>query len=129
MLRSNSKKAIENIKKYIVDHFDCSGRDLEKEPETFPEIARFILETCREEKRYSSADRFGNIPTQETFIDWCQGLPSVLDTCYYYNRSAVTDLGDILEETEAERNKFSEQDAERMLSCLIYRELTHAAKK
>lgn len=129
MLRSNSKKAIENIKKYIVDHFDCSGHDLEKEPETFPEIARFILETCREEKRYSSSDRFGNIPSQDTFIDWCQGLPSVLDTCYYYNRSAVTDLGDILEETEAERNKFSEQDAERMLSCLIYRELTHAAIK
>lgn len=129
MLRSNSKKAIENIKKYIVDHFDCSGHDLEKEPETFPEIARFILVTCWEEKRYSAPERLGKIPTQETFIDWCQGLPSVLDTCYYYNRSAVTDLGDILEETEAERNKFSEQDAERMLSCLIYRELTHAAKK
>lgn len=129
MLRSNSKKAIENIKKYIVDHFDCSGYDLEKEPETFPEIARFILATCWEEKRYNAPERFGKIPTQETFIDWCQGLPSVLDTCYYYNRSAVTDLGDILEETEAERNKFSEQDAERMLSCLIYRELTHAAKK
>ena len=129
MLRSNSKKAIENIKKYIVDHFDCSGHDLEKEPETFPEIARFILATCWEEKRYSAPERFGKIPTQETFIDWCQGLPSVLDTCYYYNRSAVTDLGDILEETEAERNKFSEQDAERMLSCLIYRELTKAAKK
>lgn len=129
MLRSNSKKAIENIKKYIVDHFDCSGHDLEKEPETFPEIARFILATCWEEKRYSAPEWFGKIPTQETFIDWCQGLPSVLDTCYYYNRSAVTDLGDILEETEAERNKFSEQDAERMLSCLIYRELTKAAKK
>ena len=129
MLRSNSKKAIENIKKYIVDHFDCSGHDLEKEPETFPEIACFILETCWEEKRYNAPERFEKIPTQDTFIDWCQGLPSVLDTCYYYNRSAVTDLGDILEETEAERNKFSEQDAERMLSCLIYRELTHAAKK
>lgn len=130
MLKTNSKKAIENIKKYIVDHFDCSGYDLEKEPETFPEIARFILNTCAEEKRYSVRRYFDNMtPSQETFIDWAQGLPGVLDTCYYYNRSAVKDLGDILEETETERNKFSEQDAERMLSCLIYRELTHAAKK
>ena len=129
MLKTNSKKAIENIKKYIVDHFDCSGYDLEKEPETFPEIARFILDTCWEEKRYNVPEYFGKIPTQAVFVDWCQGLPSVLDTCYYYNRSAVTDLGDILEETETERNKFSEQDAERMLSCLIYRELTHAVKK
>lgn len=129
MLRSNSKKAIENIKKYIVDHFDCSGYDLEKEPETFPEIARFILETCREEKRYSSPDLFGSIPTQATFTDWCQGLPGTLDTCYYYNRSAVKDLGDILEETEEERNKFSEQQAEEMLTRLIYRELTKAARK
>ena len=129
MLRTNSKRAIENIKKYIVDHFDCSGHDLEKEPETFPEIARFILATCWEEKRYSARNGSEGSPTQGTFIDWCQGLPSVLDTCYYYNRSAVEDLGNILEETEAERNKFSEQDAERMLSCLIYRELIHAAKK
>lgn len=129
MLRSNSKKAIENIKKYIVDHFDCSGHDLEKEPETFPEIARFILDTCLEEKRCSAPERFYNIPTQGTFIDWCQGLPSVLDTCYYYNRSAVDDLGNILEETEKEKSKFSEQDAEKMLSSMIYRELIKAAKK
>ena len=60
---------------------------------------------------------------------WCQGLPSVIDTCYYYNRSAVEDLGDILEETEEERNRYTEQDAERLLSCLIYREIRKELRK
>ena len=36
------------------------------------------------------------------------GLPSVLDTCYFYNRSAVDDLGAILEETESEKAKRGE---------------------
>lgn len=130
MLRSNSKQAIENIKKYIVDHFDCEGRDVEKIPETFPEIARFILATCNSEKRYSVRSWHESaIPTQATFTEWAQGLPSVLDTCYYYNRSAVDDLAEILEETEMEKSKYSEQDAEGMLTYLIYRELVKAARK
>ena len=63
---------------------------------------------------------------QERFTDWAQGLPSVLDCCYYYNRSAVDDLGAILEETDAEKARYSEQQAENLLSYLIYRELVKA---
>ena len=57
------------------------------------------------------------------FVDWCQGLPSALDTLYYYNRSAVDDLAAILEETEEEKAKYTEAQAEEILSRLIYREL------
>ena len=118
MLRSNSKKARENIRVYIMDNFtpDSHGRDRD-EFETFGEVAAFILETFRSEKRYERG------PEAAIFTDWCQGLPSVIDTCYYYNRSAVEDLGAILEETEAERNRYSEADAEKLLTNLIYREL------
>ena len=35
MLRTNSKKAMENIRAYIEENFDCTSYDLEKEPETF----------------------------------------------------------------------------------------------
>ena len=119
MLRSNSKKARENIRAYIMDNFtpDSYGRD-RGEFETFGAVAAYILETFRSEKKY---EHFRS--EQSAFISWCQGLSSVIDTCYYYNRSAVEDLGAIREETEAERNRYSEADAEKLLSNLIYREL------
>lgn len=57
------------------------------------------------------------------FFDWCQGLPSVIDTCYYYNRSAVKDLAGILEEPEEKFSKYNESDAEQKLTSLIFREI------
>lgn len=55
--------------------------------------------------------------------------PPVLDTCYYYNRSAVADLGNILEETPAEMERYTESGAETLLTNLIYRELKKGAAK
>lgn len=124
MLRTNSKKATENIRAYIEENFDCTGYELEKEPETFKEKACFILKTCRAEKRYSSF----NMSDYKIFEAWCQGLPSLLDTCYYYNRSAVDDLAEILEETAEEKNRFTESEAEEKLTYLIYRELSKAER-
>lgn len=118
MLKTNSKKARENIRSYITSNFTPGnyGRDA-AEFETFGDVAAFILETFRSEKRYERG------PECAVFADWCSGLPSALDTCYYYNRSAVKDLGDILEETETERNCYNETEAEKLLTSLIYREL------
>ena len=124
MLRTNSKKAMENIRTYIEKNFDCTNYDLEKEPETFEEKACFILATCRKEKRYS----LYSASSYEMFRDWCQGLPCVLDTCYYYNRSATEDLAAILEETDYEKIRFSESEAEEKLTQLIYRELKKAER-
>lgn len=61
------------------------------------------------------------------FADWCAGLPGVLNTCYYYNRSAVDDLGAILEETSEEKARYTEEQAEKTLTTLIYRELKKGA--
>lgn len=124
MLKTSSKKAMENIRTYIEENFDCTGYEPEKELETFKEKACFILETCRKEKFYSSH----NISDYEIFKDWCQGLPGLLDTCYYYNRSAVDDLAEILEETEEEKRRFTESEAEEKLTYLIYRELSKAER-
>lgn len=55
-------------------------------------------------------------------------MPSILDTCYYYNRSAVDDLGAILEETAEEKARYSEAQAETLLTSLIYRELVRGCK-
>ena len=127
MLKTNTRKARENIRAYIVDHFDASSYT-EAPPETFPEIAAFILETFHDEKcKHDLRYKAGRISKQELFLDWAAGLPSLLDTCYYYNRSALDDLGAILEESESEKARYSERDAERLLTILIYRELLRGA--
>ena len=123
MLRTNTKKAIENIRAYIMDSFTPEGYT-DNPPEDFSGVAAFILGAFRAEKfhlpqdmRYYHGDEFS------AFTGWCQGLPSVMDTCYYYNRSAVDDFGRILEETAEEKARFSEAEAERRLTWLLYREL------
>lgn len=128
MLKTNSKKAKENIKQYIIDNFTPENYT-DTPPEEWHEIAAFILDTFRSEK-YSIPEDFRYYDNNEckAFTDWAQGLPSVLDTCYYYNRSAVDDLAVILEETEEEKARFNEGDAEYLLTALIYRELKREEK-
>lgn len=130
MLKTNCKKALENIRAYILDRVDVSGYDEYKQPETWQEAAKIVYQCFMEEKRLPSLryEARRGMSEQESFIDWAQGLPSVIDTCYYYNRSAVDDLGAILEETEAEKSRYKEADAERLLSCLLYREIVKGAR-
>lgn len=133
MLRTNSKKAKENVRAYILGHFDpCDYDERTGSEESFPDVAKFIFQTFQTEKRYAAcAERrsssFG--PSFDGFLDWCQGLPSVLDTCYFYNRSAVADLAEILEETEEEARRYTESDAEKLLTLLIWREIEKECKK
>ena len=124
MLRT--KKAIVNIRAYIMDNFTPANYT-DNPPKDFPGVAAFILDTFRKEKM--SDFRYHNCNEFAAFTDWCQGLPSVLDTCYYCNRSAVDDLGAILEETAEEKARFTEAEAERRLTWLIYRELSKGAAK
>ena len=129
MLRTNTKKARENIREYIINHFDASNHT-DDPPKTWPEIAAFILETFANEKPYSTKYMYrAMLSDAKVFEEWCAGLPSVLDTCYYYNRSAVDDLGAILEERESEKAKYTETAAEAMLTRLIFRELMKGAGK
>jgi len=101
-MKTTTKEARQNIRQYILDHFDPCGYDFTG-PCTFPNVARFILEVHAKEKFYSPEYQSRKGYTNEqVFIDWAQGLPSVLDTCYYYNRSAVDDLGAILEQSARE---------------------------
>lgn len=131
-LRTNTKKASENVRAYILENFTPEGYT-ENPPEDFPEVAAFILDAFRAEKFHLPQDmRYYHGNEFAAFTNWCQGLPSVLDTCYYYSRSAVDDLGRILEENAVEKARFTEEEAERRLTWLLYRELKKgesAAKK
>lgn len=124
MLRTNSKKAKENIRNYIMDNFTAENYT-DTPPTEWREIATFIYDCFRSEKWNSVEDfRYYGSNEWKAFLDWCSGLPSVLDTCYFYNRSAVEDLGNILEQTSQERSRYEESTAENLLTMLIYNELT-----
>ena len=126
MLKSNSKKAKENIKNYIINNFDYSSYEDEQNPAPteYKDICTCIYNTMQEEKRYNRS-----INDYMTFEDWCRGLPSILDTCYYYNRSAIEDLMQILEETVEEAYKYTERQAEERLTQLLFREINSNRNK
>ena len=76
MLKTNSKKVIEKVRKYIIDGIDHEYFELEADPD-FNTACKLILTACENEKRYSRS-RSGF----ETFKDWAQGLPSAFNTMY-----------------------------------------------
>lgn len=125
MLKTNSKKARENIRAYIMDN-ENTAEYADATCSTFEEVAAAI---------YADFDRVTNTPInrrtslQDRFAEYAAGLPSIIDTCYYYNRSALDDLANILEETDAEKAKYTEEQAEKMLSYLIFREIERSARK
>lgn len=119
MLRTNSKKVIEAVKAYVIENHETEG-------ETFEAIAREILADVKRVNGYE-VKRSRSYTWQQAFCDWSCGLPSLLDTCYHYNVSAVDLLGGWLEETEEEKAKYTEQEAEKMIDYLIFRELSKVA--
>ena len=122
MIKTNSKEMKQKIRSLINDLFDASSYDREDlNSAPVEEKIAFIAKTCWSEKGFEVKKHY--MTYQEMFIDWCQGLPSVIDTALYYcHESAVDLLGAMLEQTEEERNKYSEIEAEKMISYLIYRE-------
>ena len=129
MLKTNSKKARENIKNYIIENFSPENYT-DTPPTEWHEIAVFIYD-CFQSEKWCCAQDFQYYKNNEwkAFLDWCSGLPSVLDTCYFYNRSAVEDLGTILEQTEQERSKYEEWAAENLLTMLIFNEIRKEIEK
>lgn len=135
MLRTNSKKAIENIKKEIIDSYEAAseyftfeGREAKTE---FNEICDDIIEAFRVGKLdrnicYSK----GRESERDLFIDWMQGLPTAFPVADdIFLRSAVDFLGDILEETAEEKNRYTEEKAAILACNLLYRELVKGANK
>lgn len=127
MLKTNSKKARENIRAYIMERENVAeyAENISNDP-TFEEIATAIYADFY--RVYNSDYVKRTYTPADYFAEWAAGLPGILDTCYYYNRSAVDDLAGILEETESEKARYKEADAEKLLSYLIYREIEKAVK-
>ena len=127
MLKTNSKKARENIRAFILKHADFEGRDMTVNAENISEVSRGIYEIFCSEKSYSDGYMYRRgISEQAVFDDWCRGLPSALGCEPFLLGSAVYILGNILEETEEERSRYTEEQAEKLMIYLLYREIVKA---
>ena len=132
MLKTNSKDVREKIRVYILwqtrDSLIDDYHIPYSEVSTFSKLAKKILQIWQEETKYDYRVRkYGY--TFDVFERWAQGLALNQLFIYYYNTSAVYLLRLILEETEAEASKFTERQAEQLLTKLIYRELINDAQK
>lgn len=129
MLKTNSRQVKEKVKAFISQIFDASNYDREDlNNASIEEKIQFIARTCWAELGHEVKKHRASF--QDMFIEWCQGLPSLIDTaCYYCHSSAVAIVGDMLEQTETERAKYSEPEAERLLSYLIYKEVANELYK
>lgn len=120
MLKTNSKKAKENLRSYIIE---STHHDDESPAENW-ETAKTIVKNNFEQQKLHDYNltliRSGRARKYDIFKDWLQGLPSGGLGDYWYFCNAVEILGNILEETETERNRFTEDQAAEKLSLLIY---------
>lgn len=138
MLRTNSKKAKENIRLWILanyipeDYTNAFQTETgEYTPENFPEVAASIMDTFHNEKGFD-VRRYG---LEIAFIDWMQGLPSILKTLPLLHGWEVAEiLGDWLEETTEEKEAYSrkDEDGEKAMKTalhLVFREIQAGAEK
>lgn len=131
MLKTNLKKVIEKVRKYCVDSWnDCAEEEGLPTAESFEVASTEILKNCineklcfEKEKRLDFLKHYYSNSFFAAFEDWCQGLPSSLNTCYYLCK-AVKLLGEWLEESEEEKSRYSESEAEKKITYLLFRELT-----
>lgn len=138
MLRTNSKKAKENIRLWILanyipeDYTNAFQTETgEYTPENFPEVAASIMDTFHNEKGFD-VRRYG---LEIAFIDWMQGLPSILETLPLLHGWEVAEiLGDWLEETTEEKEAYSKKDEDGQKAMktalhLVFREIQVGAEK
>lgn len=135
MLKTNSKKAIDNIWLYLEGFIDIINDEriayeADKnylQPGNRKELAAVIYETYEvEKKKGDHLNAAGRITDAALFEEWAQGLSMCGVFDYYTYRddtNPVNILGDILEETETERNRFNEDKAAELMTKLIYREV------
>ena len=125
MIKSNSKAAKQAIRNFILNTaFDGSNYGIET-PATFSEAARLIW--AEFVKCKSNDDYFRGWSNSAIFDNWAQGLPSILNGApyyLYYSADPVQIIADILQETPAEAERYTPEQAAALLSRLIYREIT-----
>ncbi len=83
MLKTNSKKYLNNIQNYILDSIDGTEYDIKTETPT--EKLDFLFDCFEVEFNYKNNQlRYPNL--QDRFANWLQGLPSAINIPHQYNK-------------------------------------------
>lgn len=135
MRKLNCKEVNEALKNEIMDSYESAeeyytydGAEMKTE---YTDICKDILKMFECEKlngdlRYKAS----NMSKQDLFVEWMSGLPSSFPvSCDIFLGSAAEWLGNILDETETEKQKYSDSKAERTSCLILYRELNKHAQK
>lgn len=136
MLKTNSKAAQENIEKYIdivmrediedsyIDgglYETRAGDCVIYDPHDIDFLCWVIWDIFETEKHYN--DEYmnaGRISVFDVFKMWAQGLALGQSFIYHYRQVARDIVADILEETDNEKNRYTEQQAEQLLDKLLF---------
>lgn len=137
MLRTNSKKAKENIRIWILANYtpEDYANAFQTEtgeyiPENFPAVSASIMDVFHKEKGVD-VRRYG---LEIAFTDWMQGLPSILKTLSLLGWEVAEILGGWLEETAEEKEAYSKKDetgekAMKTALHLVFREIQIGVEK
>ncbi len=115
MLRTNSKKYLNNIQNYILDSIDGEGYDIKTETPT--EKLQFLFECFEVEFNYKNNQlRYPNF--QNRFANWLQGLPSAINIPHQYNK--ILELSKNLLEVDTLSEKLKNQIINNYWSFMAY---------
>lgn len=107
------------IKKVIMDSYESAeeyytfdGGTMKTE---YNDICKDIMNMFYIEKlQFDNRYKAGRISKADLFMDWMHGLPSAFPVSNdIFLNSAVDFLGDLLDETETEKEKFTDEQAEK----------------
>ena len=126
---------MEAIKKAIIESYEAAeeyytynGKEAKTEYNGICKdiLTAFEIEKVKHDCRYKA----GRVSKYSLFCDWMAGLPTAFPvSCDIFLGSAAEWLGNILDETETEKQKYSDSKAERTACLILYRELNKHAQK
>jgi len=115
MLRTNSKKYLNNIQNYILDSIDGTEYDIKTETPT--EKLQFLFDCFEVEFNYKNNQlRYPNF--QNRFANWLQGLPSSISIPHQYNK--ILELSKNLLEVDTLSEKLEDQIIKNYWSFMAY---------
>tara|TARA_R100000278_G_scaffold54350_2_gene45329 strand:+ start:8837 stop:9208 length:372 start_codon:yes stop_codon:yes gene_type:complete len=115
MLRTNSKKYLDNIQTYLLNAID--GKDYGIKTDTPKEKLDFLFDCFESEFNYKNNQlRYPNF--QNRFANWLQGLPSAINIPYQYNK--ILELSKNLLEVDTLSEKLEDQIIKNYWSFMAY---------
>tara|TARA_Y100000310_G_C20179516_1_gene577460 strand:- start:139 stop:522 length:384 start_codon:yes stop_codon:yes gene_type:complete len=104
MLRTNSKKYLQNIERYLLEQID--GTDYKVKTDTPLEKMNFVFD-CFEKEYECEYERRRTPNNQKRFADYLSGLPSCINIpCYYVD---IIALAKELQEVKGDFTKAQEE--------------------